>query len=105
MSEALGEGEGDFPFTGRHVLAGTGFRTEHDTHLEAQEFLGYPVIPLRLVYACFYHLDTALLPLDADTIAHYPGAFSAGSRRLLDRGYEPAPWNCAQPDATISVAA
>ncbi len=95
MSEGVGEGEGDFLFTGRHVLAGTGFRTEHATHLEAQEFLGHPVISLRLVDACFYHLDTALLPLDADTVAYYPGAFSAGSRRLLERLY---------PDALLATA-
>ncbi|CAM5518915.1 Amidinotransferase OS=Streptomyces tendae OX=1932 GN=GUR47_29675 PE=3 SV=1 [Streptomyces tendae] len=59
-----------------------------------------PVISLTLVDPYFYHLDTALFVLeegsDADggNIAYYPGAFSPGSREVLERLY---------PDAVIAT--
>ncbi|GIH77503.1 dimethylargininase [Planobispora longispora] len=77
------EGEGDFLVLDHLVLAGTGFRTDVTAHGEAQEFLGRPVVTLRLVDPRFYHLDTALFPLDGRNVAYYPGAFSAGSREVL----------------------
>lgn len=79
------EGEGDFAVVGDLVLAGTGFRTDHAAHLEAQEFFGRPVVPLVLGDPRFYHLDTALFVLDDSNIAYHPAAFSAGSRRVLRR--------------------
>lgn len=104
--EAVCEGEGDLVAAGRFILAGSGFRTVRAAHDEAQEFFGVPVIGLQLVDPYFYHLDTALFVLDAfdafdaldtgdpgdardgDTnIAYYPGAFSAGSREVLERLY------------------
>jgi N-dimethylarginine dimethylaminohydrolase len=33
----------------------------------------------------FYHLDTALAALSDDTVAYYPGAFSAASQRVLEQ--------------------
>jgi N-dimethylarginine dimethylaminohydrolase len=81
------EGEGDFAYLpaahGGIVLAGHGFRTAAAAHAEAQEALGRPVIPLRLVDPRFYHLDTALAVLDDATVAYFPGAFSGPSRRVL----------------------
>jgi N-Dimethylarginine dimethylaminohydrolase len=81
------EGEGDFTYLpGAHgglILAGYGFRTSTAAHAEAQEVLGRPVVSLRLVDPRFYHLDTALAPLDDQTVAYYPGAFSTASRRVL----------------------
>ncbi|ROT33694.1 dimethylargininase [Micromonospora sp. HM5-17] len=81
------EGEGDFTYLpeahGGLILAGYGFRTTAAAHTEAQEVLGRPVVSLRLVDPRFYHLDTALAPLDDRTIAYYPGAFSAASQRVL----------------------
>ncbi|MFI0354772.1 dimethylargininase [Actinomadura sp. 9N407] len=79
------EGEGDFLTLGHIILAGTGFRTDLAAHQEAQEFLGRPVVTLRLVDPRFYHLDTALFPLGDDNVAYYPGAFSPGSRAVLER--------------------
>ncbi|MBO2446182.1 amidinotransferase [Actinomadura barringtoniae] len=79
------EGEGDFLTLDHVILAGTGFRTEISAHQEAQEFLGRPVVTLRLVDPRFYHLDTALFPLGGDNVAYYPGAFSPGSRAVLER--------------------
>ncbi|NRQ32012.1 amidinotransferase [Nonomuraea sp. NN258] len=91
--DVTNEGEGDFFLTERFILAGTGFRTEHEAHLVAQDHFGVPVISLRLVDERFYHLDTALFVLDNRTIAYYPPAFSEGSRRVLERLF---------PDALIA---
>jgi N-dimethylarginine dimethylaminohydrolase len=44
---------------------------------------GLPVVSLRLVDPRFYHLDTALCVLDADTAAYYPAAFDAAGRAAL----------------------
>jgi N-dimethylarginine dimethylaminohydrolase len=92
----VNEGEGDFLTLDDVILAGTGFRTDVAAHMEAQEFLGRPVVTLRLVDPKFYHLDTALFPLDGSNVAYYPGAFSAGSQRVLRRLF---------PDAVIASAA
>ncbi|GIH71137.1 dimethylargininase [Sphaerimonospora thailandensis] len=89
------EGEGDYLTLDDVILAGTGFRTDVAAHMEAQEFLGRPVVTLRLVDPRFYHLDTALFPLDGHNVAYYPGAFSAGSLRVLQRLF---------PDAVIASA-
>ncbi len=97
MPSAVNEGAGDLIWTGRLLLAGTGFRTEPAAHPEAQEVLGVPVVSLRLVDPYYYHLDTCLLVLDdsptASLIAYYPAAFSPGSRRVLARLF---------PDAVIA---
>jgi arginine dihydrolase len=97
MPSAVNEGEGDLIWTGRLLLAGTGFRTEQAAHSEAQELLGVPVISLRLVNPYYYHLDTCLLVLDdspcTPLIAYYPAAFSPGSQRVLARLF---------PDAVIA---
>ena len=97
MPRAVNEGEGDLLWTGRLLLAGSGFRTEPAAHPEAQEALGVPVISLRLVDPYYYHLDTCLLVLDDSAseplIAYYPPAFSPGSRRVLARLF---------PDAVIA---
>ena len=83
----VNEGEGDFLVNRDHVLAGTGFRTAHAAHDDAQELFGRPVVTLRLVDPRFYHLDVALAVLDDETVAYYPGAFSDGSRAVLERLY------------------
>ncbi len=91
----INEGEGDFAVTSSYVLAGRGFRSSPLSHDEAQEFFGRPVIGLELVDPRYYHLDTALSVLDdaADEIMYYPGAFSPGSRKVLQRLF---------PDALIA---
>ncbi|HUS61372.1 MAG TPA: hypothetical protein VMY34_04185, partial [Acidimicrobiales bacterium] len=85
----VNEGEGDFLTLSTMILAGTGFRTSLEAHVEAAEALDRPVVSLQLVDPRFYHLDTAIAVLDdgggdapAD-IAYYPGAFSPHSRRTL----------------------
>ncbi|TYB45250.1 dimethylargininase [Actinomadura chibensis] len=91
--EHTNEGEGDFLTLDHVILAGTGFRTHLAAHQEAQEFLGRPVVTLRLVDPRFYHLDTALFPLGDGNVAYYPGAFSPGSRTVLERLF---------PDAVVA---
>ncbi len=85
----VNEGEGDFLALRSVILAGTGFRTSLEAHIEAASTLDRPVVSLQLVDPRFYHLDTALAVLDdgggdapAD-IAYFPGAFSPHSRRTL----------------------
>ncbi len=85
----VNEGEGDFLVLRHVILAGTGFRTSLEAHIEAAETLDRPVVSLQLVDPRFYHLDTALAVLDdgggdapAD-VAYYPGAFSPHSLRTL----------------------
>ena len=92
----VNEGEGDFLTLDDVILAGTGFRTNLSAHQEAQEFTGRPVISLTLVDPRFYHLDTALFPLDGRNVAYYPAAFSEGSRAVLARLF---------PDAVLATDA
>jgi N-dimethylarginine dimethylaminohydrolase len=87
------EGEGDFLVVGDLVLAGTGYRTDHRAHDEVQEVFGRPVVTLQLVDPRFYHLDTALMVLDDHNVAYYPGAFTPGSREVLQRLF---------PDAVVA---
>jgi N-dimethylarginine dimethylaminohydrolase len=84
------EGEGDLLLAGSRLLAGSGFRTSVQAHIESQAFFGLPVIGLTLVDPRYYHLDTALAVLDSNTIMYYPPAFSAASRGLLMELYPDA---------------
>ena len=93
-SKHTNEGEGDILLAGDVLLAGTGFRTVHAAHLQAQEVFGRPVISLQLVDPAYYHLDTALCVLDETTVAYLPSAFSPGSQAVLRRLF---------PDAVIAT--
>lgn len=92
----INEGEGDYLVTRRRLLGGTGFRTDHRSHHEAQSFFGRSVTSLTLVDSRFYHLDTALAVLDTEEIMYYPAAFSSGSRAMLRQLY---------PDAVLATDA
>jgi len=81
---AANEGEGDIVFADRVIFAGHGFRTEASIAGQVEQLYRLPVISLRLVDPRFYHLDTALCVLDADTAAYYPAAFDDASRAALD---------------------
>ncbi|MFI6644569.1 dimethylargininase [Streptomyces sp. NPDC050504] len=81
----VNEGEGDFLVTESRLLAGKGFRSTPESHAEAREFFGRPVVGLDLVDPRYYHLDTALAVLDRDEVMYYPEAFSPGSRAVLRR--------------------
>jgi N-dimethylarginine dimethylaminohydrolase len=79
----VNEGEGDIVFAERAILAGHGARTDVAVAGELAELFGLPVLSLRLVDPRFYHLDTALCVLDADTAAYYPAAFDDAGRAVL----------------------
>jgi N-dimethylarginine dimethylaminohydrolase len=81
---SVNEGEGDIVFAGRVILAGHGYRTDPAVAGELESLFGLPVLSLRLVDPRFYHLDTALCVLDADTVAYYPAAFDDAGRALLN---------------------
>ncbi len=80
---AVNEGEGDIVFAGRSVIAGYGFRSDQAVASELEDLFGLPVISVRLVDPRFYHLDTALLVLDENTAAYYPGAFDEAGQAAL----------------------
>jgi N-dimethylarginine dimethylaminohydrolase len=71
----VNEGEGDYAFAYRAIVAGHGFRTDPAAHNELHDAFGLPVISVKLVDPRFYHLDTALFVVDSFTAAYYPGAF------------------------------
>ncbi|MET8293923.1 dimethylargininase [Streptomyces sp. NPDC005180] len=98
--EYINEGEGDFLTVGRRILAGTGFRTDPRSHLEAQEFLGLPVTSLTLVNPDYYHLDTALAVLSDEEVMYYPAAFSPGSQAVL-RAMFPSAILASSEDAAV----
>ena len=79
----VNEGEGDIVFAGRAVIAGYGFRTDEAAAQQVAGLFGLPVVSVRLVDPRFYHLDTALCALDADTCAYYPAAFDDAARAAL----------------------
>ena len=101
----VNEGEGDFLVVGDLVLAGTGFRTDPGAHAEVQELFGVPVISLQLVDPRYYHLDTALAVLDDANVAYYPGAFTPGSLRVLQRLFPEAVLAGEQDAAVLGLNA
>jgi N-dimethylarginine dimethylaminohydrolase len=79
----VNEGEGDILFTGQVLLAGYGFRSDLAVAGELAAAFGVPVVSLRLVDPRYYHLDTALCVLDADTAMYYPAAFDDDARAAI----------------------
>jgi N-dimethylarginine dimethylaminohydrolase len=71
----VNEGEGDYVYAYRAMVAGHGFRTDPAAHNELHQAFGLPVVSVELVDPRFYHLDTALCVIDPFTAAYYPGAF------------------------------
>jgi N-dimethylarginine dimethylaminohydrolase len=80
---SVNEGEGDIVFAGHAVIAGYGFRSDEAAAQQVAGLFGLPVVSVRLVDPRFYHLDTALCVLDADTAAYYPAAFDDAARAAL----------------------
>jgi N-dimethylarginine dimethylaminohydrolase len=79
----VNEGEGDIVLAGRAIIAGHGFRTDEAVKDEVERLFGLPVLSVRLADPRYYHLDTALCVLDADTAAYYPAAFDEDGRAAL----------------------
>src|SRR5580693_164870 len=76
-----------FAANGATVIGGTvlGARFRHpERAAEGPAYLDwFRTRGYRLVHPRFYHLDTALCVLDADTAAYYPAAFDAAGRAAL----------------------
>lgn len=85
----INEGEGDFLLVGDVILAGTGFRSDSQSHEELAKIFGREVVTLKLVNPSFYHLDTALAVLDPVpvegkcNIAYLESAFDGPSLAIL----------------------
>ncbi len=91
QSERTQEGEGDLLVVGppgdEVILAGTGFRTDLAAHAEVAAWAAREVVTLHLVDPSYYHLDTALAPLDDHRVVWFPGAFSDDSTQQIRRRY------------------
>lgn len=81
------EGEGDALFAGNTLLAGYLKRSDIRAHRRLGETFDVPVLSLELVDDRWYHLDTCLFPLDAETVIYYPGAFDAYARTVLQDNF------------------
>ena len=79
----INEGEGDILYTGRALIAGHGFRSDPAAAEETAEVFGLRVVSVRLTDPRYYHLDTAMCVLDADTAMYYPAAFDDAGRAAL----------------------
>src|SRR5271155_162877 len=85
------EGHGDLlwhPDWSR-IYAGYGFRSTQagvEKFGAAMSGLGIPVVPLHLVDAYCYHLDTCFCPLNHEAVLVYPGAYAPDSLTAL-RGF------------------
>lgn len=87
------EGQGDLLWHPDHskIWAGYGFRSTRggvQSFASAMKGLGIPVIPLQLVDAHCYHLDTCLSPLNYEAALIYPGAYSPESLLVLRKGWQ-----------------
>ena len=84
------EGGGDAVWhPGRHVLyAGYGWRSDASSHPVLERVFEAEIVPLRLIDERFYHLDTALCALDADTALVVAEAFEQAGLDELQRRFK-----------------
>ena len=78
------EGEGDALWMGERLLLGFRFRSDATAHERVASILRLEVLPLELVDRRFYHLDTCLCPLDAETALWFPRAFDRYGRKVIE---------------------
>jgi N-dimethylarginine dimethylaminohydrolase len=77
------EGAGDALFCGETLFAGYRIRSDALGHQQIGKLLGVRVIPLELVDAYYYHLDTCFCPLKPGLAIWHPPAFDDYARRAL----------------------
>jgi N-dimethylarginine dimethylaminohydrolase len=77
------EGAGDALFCGETLFAGYLTRSDAGEQQKIGQFVGRRVIPLELVDAYYYHLDTCFCPLATGVAAYFPGAFDDYGRKAL----------------------
>jgi N-dimethylarginine dimethylaminohydrolase len=77
------EGAGDALFCGDTLFAGYRMRSDAAGHQGVGQLLGVRVIPVELVDARYYHLDTCFCPLSQDEAIWYPPAFDEYGQRAI----------------------
>jgi N-dimethylarginine dimethylaminohydrolase len=77
------EGAGDALFCGDTLFAGYRIRSDARGHQQIGASLGCRVIPLELVDAYYYHLDTCFCPLAPGVAIYFPAAFDDYGQRAL----------------------
>lgn len=82
------EGAGDLVRDGDRIFAGHGFRTDASVLDDVARITGEPIVPLRLVDARFYHLDTCLAVLGRGRAAYVPCAFDDDSLVRLRASFD-----------------
>jgi N-dimethylarginine dimethylaminohydrolase len=84
------EGCGDAIWhTGKKMLwGGYGYRSSVKAYKRIAETFDLPIIALELVDEAFYHLDTCLCVLDAQTALIYPGAFTDEGLKLINAVFD-----------------
>lgn len=80
------EGAGDAVWHPGMMLlyGGYGHRSTKDAYSEISERLDIPVIALELVSDEFYHLDTCMCVLDAETVLYCPEAFTSEGQAMIE---------------------
>ena len=77
------EGAGDALFCGDTLYAGYRMRSDAAGHQQIGRMLGVRVIPVELVDARYYHLDTCFCPLANGEAIWYPPAFDDYGQRAI----------------------
>ena len=77
------EGAGDALFCGDTLYAGYRMRSDAAGHQQIGHMLGIRVIPVELVDARYYHLDTCFCPLEGGESIWYPPAFDEYGQRAI----------------------
>ncbi len=77
------EGSGESLFINNKIFIGVGFRTNIRACKFIEKFLGIEVVPISLKDPRFFHLDTALFPLNDRIAFYYPRAFTKKSLEAL----------------------
>jgi N-dimethylarginine dimethylaminohydrolase len=77
------EGAGDALFCGDTLFAGYRIRSDVRGHHQIGAMFSCRVIPMELIDAYYYHLDTCFCPLAPGQALYYPPAFDDYGRRAL----------------------
>src|SRR5690606_34898893 len=79
------EGAGDALFDRAQPVLwmGHGHRSDLRSADHLSALLDIDVVPLKLIDARFYHLDTCFCPLEGGYLMYYPGAFDAASQAAI----------------------
>ena len=77
------EGAGDALFCGDTLYAGYRMRSDAAGHQQIGRLIGCRVIPVELVDARYYHLDTCFCPLADGEAIWYPPAFDEYGQRAI----------------------